>query len=890
MSMSNSIRQFAIGCLPYGFKKHTKINFILFLQSKNSSRTIGCWLQFAYPCHQFELRPKPLLLGYTSTFWALRVKPYLCNLVLNQDYSENHRNMDNNKHISTKEKLSFEELREEVLKDYELAMASREASLIGRREVLTGKAKFGIFGDGKELAQIALAKCFQPGDIRSGYYRDQTLMFATGMSNIEEYFAQLYANPSIESEPASGGRMMNGHYGTRWLDEKGHWKDLTTQPNSTSDISPTSGQMVRSLGVAFASKLFRNTECLKTGFENFTNNGNEVSFVTIGDASTSEGPFWETLNAAGVLQVPLAVCVWDDGYGISVPRTYQTTKNSISDAASGFRYDEKLGSGLEIYRVKGWDYASLVSTFEKGIARVRETHIPALFHVQEVTQPQGHSTSGSHERYKSKERLEWEKEMDCILQLKSFILENTIASEDELTAIEEKAKDTARQAKQNAWEAFINPIKEQIALTCEYAQEVADATTGNAAAIHQLIRELSQTKEPIRKDVMRTAGKILNLAGDSSAKEKLQQYYEQLQEDAADKFNSCLYSRSDLAVANIPEVPAFYSDSSPLKNGFEILNHYFDNLLATNPAVFAFGEDVGKIGDVNQGFAGLQEKYGKLRVSDTGIRENTIIGQAIGMALRGLRPIAEIQYLDYLLFGLQPLSDDVATLQYRTKGGQKCPLIIRTRGHRLEGIWHSGSPMGVIINSLRGINICVPRNMVQAAAMYNTLLKSDEPGLVIECLNGYRLKEKMPDNLFEITQPFGIPEVLQEGEDITIVSYGATLRVIQEAIDLYLAPKKISCELIDVQTLLPFDSGHKIVESLKKTNRIVFVDEDVPGGATAYMFQQVMELQGGYRWLDVAPRTISAQAHRPAYATDGDYFSKPNAESIASVIEDMMAE
>lgn len=794
--------------------------------------------------------------------------------------------MDTNKHIPTNEKLSFEELKEEVLKDYELAVASREASLIGRREVLTGKAKFGIFGDGKELAQIALAKCFQPGDIRSGYYRDQTLMFATGMSNIDEFFAQLYANPSTTEEPASAGRMMNGHYGTRWLDEEGNWKNLMAQPNSTSDISPTSGQMVRSLGVAFASKLFRNSEGLKEGFENFTNNGNEVSFVTIGDASTSEGPFWETLNAAGVLQVPLAVCVWDDGYGISVPRAYQTTKSSISEAAAGFQYDEKLGSGLEIYRVKGWDYASLVSTFEKGIARIRETHTPALFHIQEVTQPQGHSTSGSHERYKSKERLEWEKEMDCIRQLRMFITENTIASEEELDAIEEQAKDAARAAKQRAWVSFLAPIKAQI----QKVTELATPLSAGNPAVTPILDELNKIKEPIRKDVMRSAAKILELTAGHSGSEALQAYYQQLNADAADKYSSHLYSQSTQAAGSIAEVKAEYSDDSVMKNGFEILNTFFDHTLATNPAVFAFGEDVGKIGDVNQGFAGLQEKFGKLRVSDTGIRENTIIGQAIGMALRGLRPIAEIQYLDYLLFGLQPLSDDVATLQYRTKGGQKCPVIIRTRGHRLEGIWHSGSPMGVIINALRGMNILVPRNMVQAAGMYNTLLKSDEPGLVIECLNGYRLKEKMPDNLFEFTQPFGLPEILQEGDDITIVSYGSTLRVIQEAIDLYLAPKDISCELIDVQTLLPFDTEHKIVESLKKTNRIVFVDEDVPGGASAYLFQQVMELQGGYRWLDVAPRTITAQAHRPAYATDGDYFSKPNAESIAAVIEDMMAE
>lgn len=794
--------------------------------------------------------------------------------------------MNTPKHISANEKLSFEDLKSEVLNDYELAVASREASLIGRREVLTGKAKFGIFGDGKELAQIALAKCFQSGDFRSGYYRDQTLMFATGMSNIDEFFAQLYANPSTTEEPASAGRMMNGHYGTRWLDEEGNWKNLMAQPNSTSDISPTSGQMVRSLGVAFASKLFRNSEGLKEGFENFTNNGNEVSFVTIGDASTSEGPFWETLNAAGVLQVPLAVCVWDDGYGISVPRAYQTTKSSISEAAAGFQYDEKLGSGLEIYRVKGWDYASLVSTFEKGIARIRETHIPALFHIQEVTQPQGHSTSGSHERYKSKERLEWEKEMDCIRQLRIFITENAIASEEELDEIEEKAKDAARAAKQRAWESFLAPIKTQI----EKVTGLATPLSATNPAVASILDELNKIKEPIRKDVMRSTAKILELTEGLAGYEALLDYYKELKADAADKFNSHLYSQSAQAVSKIEEVKAVYSEDSATKNGFEILNTFFDHTLATNPAVFAFGEDVGKIGDVNQGFAGLQEKFGKLRVSDTGIRENTIIGQAIGMALRGLRPIAEIQYLDYLLFGLQPLSDDVATLQYRTKGGQKCPVIIRTRGHRLEGIWHSGSPMGVIINALRGMNILVPRNMVQAAGMYNTLLKSDEPGLVIECLNGYRLKEKMPDNLFDFTQPFGIPEILQEGEDITIVSYGSTLRVIQDAIESYLAPKGISCELIDVQTLLPFDTGHTIVESLKKTNRIVFVDEDVPGGATAYMFQQVMELQGGYRWLDVAPRTITAQAHRPAYATDGDYFSKPNAESIAAVIEDMMVE
>lgn len=799
--------------------------------------------------------------------------------------------MDVTQQAIANEKLSFEEFKTEVLKDYELAISSREASLIGRREVLTGKAKFGIFGDGKELAQIALAKTFQPGDIRSGYYRDQTLMFATGMSDVEKFFAQLYANPDSTEEPASAGRMMNGHYGTRWLDDNGDWKDLTAAPHSTSDISPTAGQMVRALGIAYASKMYRNAPNLKTGFEQFSNNGNEVSFCTIGDASTSEGLFWESLNAAGVLKVPLAVCVWDDGYGISVPRAYQTSKNSISEALSGLQYDEKLDSGVEIYRVKGWDYVSLVDTFQKGIARVRETHIPALFHIQEVTQPQGHSTSGSHERYKSRERLEWEKEMDCIKKLREFILENAIATEDELAAIEEQAKEYARTCKQSAWDKFLAPIKEQIQQLSTLGQQLVYEGGNQAPQIAALLQELAGIKEPIRKDVLRTTQRILKLAGNNSqASRNLRNFYDQLKAEAKDKFNSYLYSQSAKAVSKVKTIAPQYSDNSASLNGFEVLNKFFDHTFATNPAVFAFGEDVGKIGDVNQGFAGLQEKYGELRISDTGIREATIVGQGLGMAMRGLRPITEIQYLDYLLYGLQPLCDDVATLQYRTKGGQKCPLIIRTRGHRLEGIWHSGSPMGMIINSLRGMNVCVPRNMVQAAGMYNTLLQSDEPAVVVECLNGYRLKERMPDNLFEFTVPFGVPEILQEGEDVTIVSYGSTLRVIQEAIDLYLAPHGISCELIDVQTLLPFDTTHTILESLKKTNRIVFVDEDVPGGASAYMFQQVMELQGGYKWLDVAPRTISAQAHRPAYTTDGDYFSKPNAEDIAAVIEEMMTE
>ena len=790
---------------------------------------------------------------------------------------------------TTSERLSFEEFKQEALNDYRLVVASREASLIGRREVLTGKAKFGIFGDGKELVQIAAAKCFKPGDIRSGYYRDQTLMFATGMSDIQKFFAQLYADPDLENEPSTSGRMMNGHYGTRWLDEHGNWKDLTKEPQSSSDISPTAGQMVRALGLACASKMYRNVDELQQGFEKFTNQGNEVIFCTIGDASTSEGLFWESVNAAGVLQVPMAVFVYDDGYGISVPRKYQTTKSSISEALAGMQWDEQTG-GINIYTAKGWDYAGLMSTIQQGIARVRETHIPAIFHIQEVTQPQGHSTSGSHERYKSKDRLEWEKEMDCVVKLKQFLLENNIADEAEIAAIEEEAKAEARSAKQRAWEDFLEPIRSQIQEATSLCNQAVYEAGTNAEVIAAAVRDLNAIKEPIRKDVMQTVRKVLALCSGGDATRTLGNFYDRIKADNKAKFSSHLYSESRESAMKVTEVPARFGAEAVYLNGYEILNKFFDHTFATNPAVVAFGEDLGKIGDVNQGFAGLQDKYGALRISDTGIREATIIGQGLGMAMRGLRPIAEIQYLDYLLYGLQPLSDDVATLQYRTRGGQKCPLIVRTRGHRLEGVWHSGSPMGMIINSIRGMYLCVPRNMTQAAGMYNTLLRSDEPGIVIECLNGYRLKERVPDNLADYSVPFGVPEVIREGSDITIVSYGSTLRIIEDAIVNYLLPKGISCEVIDVRTLLPFDINHIIVESLKKTNRIVFIDEDVPGGASAYMFQQVMEKQGGFRWLDVAPRTITAQAHRPAYATDGDYFSKPNAEYIAETLEAMMRE
>lgn len=787
-------------------------------------------------------------------------------------------------------RMSFEEFKMEALNDYRLVVASREASLMGRREVLTGKAKFGIFGDGKELAQVAVAKCFKPGDIRSGYYRDQTLMFATGMSDIQRFFAQLYADPNIENEPATAGRMMNGHYATRWLDDNGDWKNLMNAPQSSSDISPTAGQMVRALGLAYASKVYRHVEETHSGFENFTNKGNEVIFCTIGDASTSEGLFWESVNAAGVLQVPMAIFIWDDGYGISVPRSYQTTKNSISEALAGMQWDEKKG-GINIYTAKGWDYAGLVQTITQGIERVRETHIPAIFHIQEVTQPQGHSTSGSHERYKSKERLEWEKEWDCVSKMKQFLIENKIADEGELNSIEEEAKEEARAAKQRAWDNFLSPIKEQRDQAVNLCNNTLADAGHNADRISAIVAELGRIKEPIRKDVLQSVSKVLSLAASGTpATNELQSFYNYILSDNREKFSSHLHSQSRHNAMKVPVVPAQFEGEPVHLNGYEVLNKFFDNTFAANPAVVAFGEDLGKIGDVNQGFAGLQEKYGVMRITDTGIREASIIGQGIGLAMRGLRPIAEIQYLDYLLYGLQPLSDDVATLQYRTRGGQKCPLIVRTRGHRLEGIWHSGSPMGMIINSIRGMYLCVPRNMVQAAGMYNTLLRSDEPGIVVECLNGYRLKEQMPSNLNDFTVPFGVPEVIRQGTDVTIVSYGSTLRIIDDAINTYLEPKGISCEVVDVQTLLPFDVNHIIVESLKKTNRIVFIDEDVPGGATAYMFQQVMEKQGGYRWLDVAPRTITAQAHRPAYATDGDYFSKPNAENIAQAIEDMMRE
>ncbi len=784
-------------------------------------------------------------------------------------------------------KLSYDRFREEVLNDYRIACISRETSLLGRKEVLGGKAKFGIFGDGKELAQVAMAKFFQPGDFRSGYYRDQTFMFAIGLTTAEQVFAQLYADPDPSREPFSSGRQMNCHFSSRNVNEQGEWMELATTKNIASDMAPTAAQMPRSVGLAYASRAFRNVEQLKA-FRGLSDNGNEVCFTTIGDASTSEGHFWETMNAAAVLQVPLAVFVWDDGYGISVPKKFQTVKASISDALEGMRKKEGT-NGLNIYKVKGWDYAGMCEAFEEGIRLARETHTPVLFHVEEITQPQGHSTSGSHERYKSPERLDWEREWDGIRKMKEWLMANDLANEEELDEIAEKAKEHVRESKASAWAKFITPIKKQIARATDLIHAMANALPEKSEELHKVARELSANREPLRRDVQKGLNAALTIAGENEAAFWTRDFYKELQEENKKYYNTHLYNEGPKSALHVQEVHAVIPAEAQVLNGFEILNRYFDELFASNPKVLAFGEDLGYIGDVNQGFSGLQQKHGAERIFDTGIRELTIMGQGIGLALRGLRPIAEIQYLDYLLYGLQPLSDDVSTLHYRTGGHQSCPLIVRTRGHRLEGIWHSGSPMGMIINSLRGMYVCVPRNMTQAAGMYNTLLRSNDPGLVIECLNGYRLKEKLPSNLMEFTVPLGIPEVLKEGADISIVSYGSTLRIIHDAVHM-LEAEGISCEIIDVQTLLPFDINHAILDSLKKTNRIVFVDEDVPGGAAAYMFNKVMEEQGGYKYLDVAPRTITAKAHRPAYGSDGDYFSKPNAEEIQAVVREMMKE
>lgn len=787
----------------------------------------------------------------------------------------------------TEEKLSFDSFRQEVLQDYRWVCISRETSLLSRKEVLTGKAKFGIFGDGKEVAQVAMAKFFQNGDFRAGYYRDQTFMFATGLATVDQFFSQLYADPDINHDPFSAGRQMNAHFATPFVDDSGTWLDLVNRKNITSDISTTAGQMTRALGLAFASKCFRQVKDLRQ-FSELSQNGNEVCFCTIGDASTSEGQFWETINAAGVLQVPLVIFVWDDGYGISVPKKYQTTKGSISKALKGFQ-KENGTNGLHIYQVMGWDYAGMCETFEEGIRLARETHTPVLFHVDEITQPQGHSTSGSHERYKDKDRLQWEREWDGMAKMREWLLGNSLATEEELSDIEKEVKEFVREKKNESWSRYLEPIKAQVAKSIDLLTDVANKVAAQSVDLNKLVREIKSIREPMRRDVMRTLHRAIELVDNNDAAFWLKDYFNDLKKENEALYNTHLYNETQKSALNVSPLKAVYDDEAPVLNGYEILNRYFDQVFQHHPKVLAFGEDVGQIGDVNQGFAGLQVKHGEGRIFDTGIRELTIMGQGAGMAMRGLRPIAEIQYLDYLIYGLQELCDDVATLHYRTKGQQSAPLIVRTRGHRLEGIWHSGSPMGMLINSLRGMYVCVPRNMVQAAGMYNTLLQSNDPAVVVECLNGYRLKEKLPSNLIEYTVPLGVPEVVLEGTDITIVSYGSTLRVVLEAAQ-HMKQKDIHCEVIDVQTLLPFDIHHSIAASLKKTNRILFVDEDVPGAAAAFMFNKVMEEQAGYRWLDVAPRTITAKAHRPAYGSDGDYFSKPNVEEIEAVIKQMMAE
>ena len=796
--------------------------------------------------------------------------------------------------------MTLEEVRAEILRDYELVNMSRQASLLGRKEVLTGKAKFGIFGDGKELAQVALAKQFRHGDWRSGYYRDMTFMFAIGELTVQQWFAQLYAHADLDQEPASAGRQMNGHFATRSLDEHGEWKDLTAQYNSSPDISPTAGQMPRLLGLAQASKHFRQDKALHA-YAHLSDRGNEVAFGTIGDASTSEGPFWEAMNAAGVLQVPLAMSVWDDGWGISVSKDHQTTKGSISALMAGFQKEEGT-NGIRLYTVKAWDYAALNKVYEEAVARCREEHVPCLIHVEEVTQPQGHSTSGSHERYKNTVTdwirdkdgkpveevplLEWYKVYDCNVKFREWILGfapggEPIATEEELDAIEKQAVADVKAAQKAAWKAFQDEIKGEVSEVVELL---------GVAGCPELAEELGKAMDPGRKDILSAARRgVVQARQAGRDASDLEAWVERSLEANADRYGSHLYSQSAKSCMHVAEVPVEYADDAPEVDGRIIIRDNFKALFEREPLLLTFGEDTGKIGDVNQGMEGMQAQFGELRVSDTGIRENSIIGQGIGLALRGLRPVAEIQYLDYLLYGLQPLSDDLATVQWRTKGGQKAPLIVRTRGHRLEGVWHSGSPMGMILHSLRGVVVCVPRNMQQAAGMYNTLLQSDDPALVIECLNGYRSKELMPANLGEFTVPIGIPEVVREGSDLTLVSYGSTFTICQRAAER-LEELGIDVELIDARTLLPFDREHRIVESLQKTNRLLVVDEDVPGGASAFILQQVLETQGGYRFLDATPGTLTAKAHRPAYGTDGDYFSKPSVEDVVDKVMAVVAE
>lgn len=780
----------------------------------------------------------------------------------------------------------------EVLRDYTLALQSRQASVIGRREVLNGRAKFGIFGDGKEVAQIAMAKVFKPGDFRSGYYRDQTFMFAIGQTTIQQFFAQLYAHADVAAEPSSAGRQMNAHFATRLLNDDGTWRSQTESYNSSADLSPTAAQMPRLVGLGYASHLYRELEELRH-LTQFSNNGNEIAFGTIGNASTAEGHFWEAVNAIGVLHVPVIISIWDDEYGISVPNEHQITKGNLTELLSGFRRDPGTTGGYELFTVKGWDYPGLLETYARAAELSRAEHIPIIIHVTEMTQPLGHSTSGSHERYKTPERLDWEREYDCLRKMREWIIDQHIAPPGELDNLQRNAEKLVENLRVKAWHAFTRPVYDERQQAADIFQQM-ESTSTQAVEISEIRRRLLAREAPLRRDILTAVREVLVLTRheprDPGTPVARLLAWKQEQEAAnEERYGSHLYSRSVESTLNVGEIKPIYADESTLVPGSQILNAAFDALLARDPRVVAFGEDVGLLGGVNQTWAGLQAKYGKLRVSDTGIREATIAGQAIGLALRGLRPICEIQYLDYLLYALQILSDDLATLHWRTRGGQKAPVIVSTRGHRLEGVWHAGSPMAAVVNLLRGMHICVPRDMTQAAAFYNTLMLGDEPGMVIEVLNGYRLRERMPANIGEITVPLGVPEILRLGEDVSLVTYGAACRIALEAAEA-LSAVDIDVEVIDVQTLLPFDRYGHIVESLKKTSRIVFLDEDMPGGSTAYMLQEVIEKQGGFEWLDGEPRTVCSKPHRPAYGSDGAYFSKPNVEDVFAVIYGMMNE